>query len=206
MKVSREDPFDQNLCIRGLGVLTTYMHSDLYEYVYYLTFKRSMKAYAKDFNDAWEKSIDEDEFFKKIDDPFVQNCRSAQLKLIDLKMELILRFGIEETEDLENGTIVIQSQRFRPFVLLYKRSKSYKKLKLYYLRTLVGIIECLYFYACVLTIQSNKIPLMFKKQFKLPDQEWSWLLNQDDNNVRLLTEVISGLKEDLGQLKRLVQK
>ena len=52
MKNSRNDPFDLNLCIRGLGSLVTSLHSDIYEYAYHLTFKRSMKMYASEFYDT----------------------------------------------------------------------------------------------------------------------------------------------------------
>jgi hypothetical protein len=82
MKISSKDNFDYIQTIGGMGVILTYMHSDLYEYKYYLTFKRSMKSYAKQFNDAWEQSIDHDDFFDDTTDPIVQNCHSAQGKLI----------------------------------------------------------------------------------------------------------------------------
>lgn len=206
MKISRDDPFDLNLCIRGLGVLTTYMHSDIYEYIYYFTFKKVMKSYAKDFNDAWEQYLDEDEFFEKIEDPFVQNALKTQFKLMEFKLELIRRFGFTETEDLEDAEIIIQAQRFKPYILIYKRAKSYKKLKLYYERTLEGIIACLYSYAAAITVQRYKIPLVFKRQFNSADQSWSRLLNTDDNNVLLLEQLILGLKEDLDQLRLLLKK
>lgn len=203
IKVSRNDPFDLNLCMRGLGVMMTYMHSDLYEFMYYLTFKRTMKSYSQEFNDAWAQGIEEIDFFEKTDDPFVKNCTHAHNSIADAKMELVVRFGIDEVEDLEDEEMVLQSTRFRPYFLLYKRSKSYKKLKLYYERTLTGFIECLYWYACALTARSYKIPLVLKRQLALPDDESLRLLNQDDNNVELLKELISELQKDLQELKTL---
>jgi hypothetical protein len=204
MKVSRNDPYDLNLCIRGLGVLTTYMHSHIYEFIYYMTFKRSMKSYAKEFSDAWEQYIDDNEFFEKIEDPFIQNFLKAQNSLIEFKLVLILRFGIDEDEDLGNEAIVAQAERFKPYLMRHKRAKSYKKLKLYYERTLVGIIECLYFYACAITVRSYKIPLLFKRQFRLEGEAWGRLLNQDDNSVELIKELIGELKEDLSSLNVLM--
>jgi len=189
--------------MRGLGVLMTYMHSDLYEYMYYLTFKRTMKSYSKEFNDAWAQGIDDIDFFGKTDDPFVKNCNHVHDQIIDCKLELMVRFGIDEVEDLENEALILQSTRFRPYFLLYKRSKSYKKLKLYYERTLIGFTECLYWYACAITAQSYKIPLVLKKQLVLSDQESLRLLNQDDNNVELLKDLIQRLQKDLGALKLL---
>lgn len=206
MKISRNDPYDLDLFIRGLGVLLTQMHSDLYEYIYYLTFKRSMKAYAKDFNDPWEQAIEHLDFFEKIEDPFVQNCLSAQQRLIDCKVELTLRFGIDEVEDLEDPLMSVQALRYRPYMLVFKRSKSYKKLKLYYERSLSEFIESLYLYACALTAESYKIPLVLKKRLNLPDEESFRLLNQDDHTVELLTELIKGLKKDLSDLRLLMKK
>lgn len=206
MNISRNDPFDLNLCIRGLGTLVTYMHSDIYEYTYFLTFKKSMKLYAKDFNNPWEQPIEHDDFFREIDDPFVENCLKTLEKLIDFKLELALRFGIEEIEDLQDDVIIVQAGRFKPFMLVYKRSKSYKKLKLYYERTLSGFIDSLYLYACALTARSYKIPLVLKRQFNLPGQEGIRLLNHDDDNVELLATLITGLKADLNNLRTLLLK
>lgn len=206
MKISRNDPFDLNLCIRGLGTLLTYMHSDIYEYTYFLTFKKSMKLYARDFNDPWEQPINHDDFFEGIDDPFVQNCRETMGRLIECKFEVSLRFGIDEEDDLRDEDIIAQAQRFSPYLMVYKRSKSYKKLKLYYERTLSEVIESLYLYACALTAKSYKIPLVLKRQFNLPEQESLKLLNHDDNNVELLATLITELKKDLDGLRLLLKK
>ncbi|QNK64124.1 hypothetical protein H7F33_06460 [Pedobacter sp. PAMC26386] len=204
MKISRNDPFDLNKCVRGLGVLVTYMHSDLYEYIYYLTFKKAMKSYAKEFKNAWEQYLGEEGFFQKIEDPFVQNCLGAELKLMKFKLELALRFGIDEEDDFEDGTILLQATRFEPYRMVFKQSKNYKNLKLHYEKALTGFIECLYLYACALTAKSYKIPLVLKRQFKLPAPENLKLLNEDENTVELLIELINGLQDDLDQLRLLL--
>lgn len=206
MNISTKDHFDLNSCIRGLRLLTMYIHSDIYEYMYYFTFKKSMKSYAKDFNDAWVQYIGEIEFFEKIEDPFVKNCLSTEQKLIEFKLELMLRFRIDEEEDGEDETIILQAGRFKPYILRSKRSKSYKKLRLYYERTIAETIDSLYLYACAITAQRNKIPLILKRQFKLPEQESLILLNQDDNNVALLKGLIVGLKKDLNEIRLLIMK
>jgi len=115
----------------------------------------------------------------------------------------MLRFGIDEEEDGEDETIILQAGRFKPYIL---RSKSYKKLRLYYERTIAETIDSLYLYACAITAESNKIPLVLKKQFKLPEQECLKLLNQDDNNVVLIKELIIGLKKDLNEIRLLIMK
>ena len=206
MKISNKDIFDYRLTIQALGVILTYMHTDLYEYMYYLTFKRSMKSYAKEFNDAWENSIDHDEFFEGINDRIVQNCFETHGKIIDCKQELILRFGLNEAEDLESRQIITEAQRYHPFQLLFKRSKSYKKLSLYYERTLEGFIECLFIYACSLTAEKYKIPLVLKRQFKGPVEDWFKLLNHDDPTVELLQSLILDLHRELGTLRIILKK
>jgi hypothetical protein len=206
MQVSRNDPFDLSLSIRGLGVMITYMLSDSYEYMYYLTFKRTMKLYVKDFNDAWLKAVEDADFFLGTGDPFVPICHSATIKLMEAKKELCLRWGIDEVEDLQDLAIILQAQRFSPYILIYKQSKSYKKLTQYYERALSEYIECLYLYACAFTALSYKIPLVLKRQFRLPEPEGLRLLNQDDNNVDLLKELIVDLKKDLVDFKALREK
>jgi hypothetical protein len=206
MKVSRNDPFDLHLSIRGLGVMLTYMHSDLYEYMYYLTFKRSMKAYSKEFGDPWNDEIEHLDFFARIDDPFVINLYSASLKIINAKQELIVTWGLNEVEDLNENDIIAESQRYKPYLLLYKKSKSYKKLTAYYERVLGEFISCLYAYACAYTAQSFKIPLVLKRQFSLPEPESLRLLNQDDHDVAFLKELISNLRKEHCELINLREK
>lgn len=203
MRNSRIDPFDLNLCIRGLGDLVTDLHSDIYEYAYILTFKRSMKMYAKEFNDSADAPIDDLEYFLTTGDLYVVNCYQAMQKLIDYKFELMRRFGIDEVDDLLDDAILLESKRYKPYCLISKRSKSYKKLILYYERLLVETIKCLYTYTCVLTAQSYKIPRVLTKQFDLPEPDCYRLLNSDDNNVVLLNELIVDLKIVLVDLRRI---
>ncbi|NRF38336.1 hypothetical protein [Pedobacter foliorum] len=206
MKPSRNDPFDLNLCMRGLGVVITNMHSDVYEYIYHFTFKKTMKSYGQDFKDPWEQHIEHEAFFREIDDPFVHNALNTMTRLIEYKVDLSLRFGIDEEEDLQNEIINLESIRFHPYRLLFKRSKSLKKLKLYYDRTISGFIESLSLYAYALTAQSNKIPLVLKRQLKLPEQDSLRLLNHDDSNIELIKELIIGLMKDLSHFRSLGPK
>lgn len=203
MEVSQNNAFDLNLSIRGFGVLVTMMHSDIYEFVYHLTFKRAMKLYAKDFKDPLEQFIEEDEFFNKIDDRFVQNCMIAMNKLIEYKQEIALRFGINEEEDMADEFIISQS-RFAPYRLVFKRSKSYNKLLAYYDRTLTSIIRSLSLYACALTVGNYKIPKVLKAQLNVPGLDNLKLLNRDDNNVELLLDLIVALKKSLEAFRTLV--
>lgn len=207
MRVSTKDQFNLNSSIRGLALLTMYIYSDIYEYMYYFTFKKVMKSYSQNFNHAWDQYIGEVEFFEQIDDPFVQNCLHTETKLINFKLELMVRFGInDEPEETEDETVILQAGRFRPYILQSKRAKSYKKLRLHYERTITETINSMYLYACSITAQSNKIPLVLKRQFKFPEQECLKLLNQDDDNVELIKGLIVGLKKDLNEIRLLIMK
>jgi hypothetical protein len=203
MSISRNDPFDLNLCIRGLGNLITLIHSHVYSYMYYLTFKRALKSHSQEFNDPWESGIDDLQFFENVDDSFVKCCMKAQVKLIDFKIELMLRFGINEHEDVIDEVIITQQDRYKPYFLFHMRAKTYKALKKYYERTLSESINSIYLYACAITANSYKIPLLLKKQLDHPVQDPLRLLNHDDNNVALLTQLITGLRRDLEVFKGL---
>lgn len=203
MKNSRNDPFDLNLCMRGLGNRLTTLHSDVYEYAYHLTFKRSMKMYASEFNDPDEAPVHQLGFFETTGDVCVTNCYQALKSLINCKLELINRFGIIEEDDLNDERLCLESERYKPYSLRSKHSKSYKRLKLYYERLLVETIKYLSAYVCVLTAQSYKVPRVLTKQMQLPEPECYRLLNTDDNNVVLLQELIITLKKILMDFRRI---
>jgi len=111
MKVSTKDQFSLNFSIRGLALLTMYIYSDIYEYMYYFTFKKVMKSYSQDFNHTWEQYIGEVEFFEQIDDLFVQNCLHTEAKLINFKLELMLRFRIDDDPKETEDETVAQSNK-----------------------------------------------------------------------------------------------
>jgi hypothetical protein len=203
MKISRNDPFNLNLTMRGLGNIVTYMHSHFYEYMYHFTFKRTLKSHSTDFRDPWEQVIEDIDFFKGVDDPFVRISYESSDRLLNFKGDLILRFGITEEDDLQDEVIINQSNRYQPYFLVSKRSKTYTKLKLYYIRAMNDYIQTLYNYACVLTASSYKIPQVLKKQFIMADKESLRLLNHDDSNVELIVNLIIGLKKDLEIFKGL---
>ncbi|ALL06902.1 hypothetical protein AQ505_16240 [Pedobacter sp. PACM 27299] len=121
-------------------------------------------------------------------------------KLIEFKLELMLRFGMDEAEDLEDDFILSQS-KFKPYRLVFKRSKSYKKLLSYYDRSLSGIINSLSLYACALTAKSYKIPMVLRAQLKQPGMDNLNLLNRDENNVELLLDLIADLKQSLEEFR-----
>ena len=206
MKALCKDPFDYILCIRGLGNLVTYMDSEIYEYLFYFTFRTVMKNYKLEFTDPWRNFIAEMEFFEEIDQPFVQHSYQVNQRLTALKNELVSRFLIEELVDLDDANVEEEADRFKPYTLFYKHSKSLKMLKHYYERTLKDIIRCLFLYACALTAGNNRIPPVLKDRMDLPHEEWSLLLNREDSTVQLLIETIRELKQSLETLQEIMTK
>ncbi|WP_316821245.1 hypothetical protein [Pedobacter gandavensis] len=201
MKTSANDPFDLDTCIRGLSMLMASVHSDFYEFVYYFAFKKSFKKYAKDFNNPWESPIEDGAFFDDVEDPYVQGCIKVFSLIGNAKTDLNTWFGINEYQDSQSAKYVFEGMRFRPYQAIFKRSQSYKKLRLTYERSLSELIHSLFLYACAMTAESNKIPLVLKKQFKLNGDESFRLLNRDDDQVALLIELMKELKKILNDLR-----
>ncbi|WP_316753448.1 hypothetical protein [Pedobacter gandavensis] len=203
MKNSTNDPFDLDNCIRGLSILMSSVHSDFYEFVYYLTFKKEFREYYSEFNNPWESPIEDGVFFEDVTDPCVQNCLKAFTIIGQARAELDSWFGFSygEDEELRMATYEIEGLRFKPFQVFFKRSKSYKKLKLSYERSLAEFIHSMFLYSCALTAQSNKIPLLLKRQFKLTNDDAYRLLNHDDHQVVLLIGLMKGLKKLLNELR-----
>jgi len=202
-KISASDPFDFQLSIRGLIYQLMEMHSNIYEYAYYFTFKRTRKEYAREFNDAFEMPITEQSFFLDTGDRVVIHCCNVETKLLDLQEELTRRFLIDLMDNCQDQVAEVQSKRFAPYRMLYKKSKSYKKLKIYYEKTLVQYIEYLYKMGCVFTASTYRVPLVLKRQFLKHESLSLRLLNCDDDTVALLMDYIVSLRVELetfGQL------
>lgn len=201
MKTYTNDPFNLKLSIRGLAYQMMFSYSDLYEYAYYFTFKREMKEYLFDFPDPYTLFIEDPEFFETSGDPLVRNCSRAHRRLADCRYELMLNWGIDEFKDMRSKIVHQEANRFHPYKLNFKRAKSYKRLKLYYERTLQENIAYLYLFASAITASKYRVPDVFRKQFELPIPECLNLLNQEDHNVFLLVKLICGLNEDLIELR-----
>jgi hypothetical protein len=205
-KISANDQFDLQLSIRGLIFQLVKMSEDIYEYAYYLTFKKTCKADAELFNNAWEMPVTHPHFFMETGDHLVINCCSVQKKIQDLIDELMRRFQIDDIKVREDEIAIIQSERHAPHMMIYKRSKSYKRLKLEYERTLLEYIYYFYKIACVCTASKYRIPLVLKRQFLKEEAVSLWLLNSDDDTVALLMEYIVSFRIDLAGVRELTSK
>jgi hypothetical protein len=89
---------------------------------------------------------------------------------------------------------------------VYMYTKSYKKLKVYYERTLISHINYLYTIACMFSASKYRIPRVLKNNFKIDDPASLRLLNHDDGLITLISEAIEllmGHLQDLNKLKTL---
>ena len=55
---SENDAFEFDLLIRGLVIVLTSMWSDVYDYNYYMAFKKSKKSYPKEFRNSIYQPIE----------------------------------------------------------------------------------------------------------------------------------------------------
>ena len=200
-KPSANDPFDLDLLIRGVLLQLIEMGSNLYEFSYTFTFKRTMKAYAGEFNDPFEKMIDQWDFFLDTGDPVVINCVRVEQMINKLAHDLRVLFGLDLQDVVADQMARHESARFAPLRLLYKRSKSYKQLKLCYEQSILDYIAYFYRIATVITVGKYKIPPIFNKQFILDEHVSLWLLNSDDATVVLLQDMIGLLRLQLEDLR-----
>lgn len=199
------DPFDLKLTIRGLAHQIMWCYSDIYEYAYYFTFKKGMKAYEHEFDDAFELYVAETDYFKDGADPLVLNCHKAINRLTAVRDEIVLNWGLDEEKDLKSELVLWESSRYNPYKLNYKVGKTYRRLEHFYERTLAENITYFYLVACALTASKYRIPAVLKKQFEQPMPQSLRLLNHEDHNVSLLINLITGLQEDLDE-RRLAAK
>lgn len=200
-KISAKDPFELRLFINGLIRQMVNMNSNIYEFAYFFTFKRSRRAYSLEYNDPYDMYIHEMHFFIDTKDPVVINTCAVRERIIAFKVALMRKYLVDEIENLTDATAIAQSKRFAPYRMLYKKSKSYKKLKVYYERSILDYIEYLYKVACVLTASNYRIPLVLKKQFQAGEELSLRLLDTDNDVIVLLIELITGLRKDLADLR-----
>jgi hypothetical protein len=202
-KISANDSFDDSLFIRGVVHQLLHMYSNVYEFRYYFTFKKTRKRFSKEYHNPYKMSIFEEQFYLDTGDLVVRNCCSVLRKISVLKGQLMTSFAIDEMENMRDKVAEIQAKRYAPYRLIFKKSKSYKKLKVYYERSLLEYINYLYKVASVITCSNYRIPKVFGKQFLLENAVSLRLLNIDNDVVAAIKEVIEGLRKDLADLRSL---
>jgi len=205
-KPSSKDTFDLNLLIRGFLYQLPFIRGNNYEYAYYFTFKRSMKAYAHEFSDPWEMMIDSDQFFLNTGDPVVVNCCKVSDSFTALEVELCNRFGIDNMEVVLDPVARYEGERYKPFRSCFKRLKNYKRLKIQYEGALQDYIDYLYRIGCVITTGKYRILPIFNRYFAGDEEASLRLLNDDDHIIVLIKRCIGEVRGFLNELKELDNK
>lgn len=195
MKTTRNDPFDLDLCIRALGNQLTYMHTDIYLFMYSMSFKSSGKPSDYEFEEELYNFNENMEFFMNCDNSFVKACCSICITIINYKVELCSKWGIKEQDDLENEMISEDALRYNPRYLGKIKRKNFLKLSLSYLKTLEGIVKCLYAYLGAVTIESYKIPMAPKQLLNLYNKHYLKGTLGNEIMARFIVGLISEIME-----------
>jgi hypothetical protein len=206
LKIYVTDPFNYTQSLRGFNLRLAIMQSDIYNYGCTWAFRKEYKAFADEFEDRWQELDTDPNFFLLTENPWVIHTVNVRHTMLKLGYGLVQRFGLDWGIDQYDSEITAQSNRYAPFELVYVYSKSTKKLKLYYERTVIGHINYLYTIACMFSAGKYRIPRVLKHNFKIDDPASLRLLNHDDDLISLISEVIvelMGHLQDLNKLKTL---
>jgi hypothetical protein len=204
LKIYVTDPFNKELSLRGFLLRLVFMHSDIFYYTCTWAFRKEYKAFADDFEDRWHELDTDPNFFLLTGNPWVIHGVEVRETLLQLVYGLGQKYGLDWCIDREDPEILAQSKRYAPYELVYMSTKSTKKLKLYYERTLISHINYLYSIACMFSAGKYRIPRVLKHNFKIDDPASLRLLNHDDELISLISEVLElmmGHLQDLNKLK-----
>lgn len=192
------DSFDTE---NGIRENLNEMQWNFYEFCYYLTFKKALKEYGKDFFDAEIQEIKDPFFFKDIDDQNVRHISETMLIVSDLRIFFThLRWEMDLTEDFVN-----RHRKLRP-AHIHKKRKSYSKLLYYYEQQLEGTIRMIYFYASVMSFETFDLPLQMRILPDLDKEGWHWYLNEQNEDVKESILTIVKLNDQLTSFKKLKNK
>jgi hypothetical protein len=203
IKISVHDQFDYRKSIKGFHIQLALMQTEIYVYYYTFAVKRQLKVYFKDYFNLINELVPEEKAFMDTGDPFVIHGVNVRKQMNGFMDILALRFGLDIDENITDLELVAESRRFKPYYLWYKKSKSYKKLRFYYEKTLLSHIHYLFKIACVYTASSYRIPAVLAKDFNLPDSISFDLLDQDNHTVRLIIDLIKVLMVYYNELRTL---
>ena len=200
---SKNDVFLLQRCTGGLGNLLNFMLTDLYTFCYYITFKKELKTYVNIFKDPFDTPIDDPHFFDDINDPVVQHINFTYDLLIAFYQNYKLRHGLLEELFTKDHDLLKEAQRYTLQMVPSLKRKSYCFMKLAYERFLESVCNVLYYYCCVLTLNSYLIPVKMRVTLDYTHQGSFRYLNIDNNDVALLTELILSMNERIVLLKAL---
>lgn len=199
------DPFELTPCIHGMTTFITYAYTQILNFCYALTFKKSLKALAHEFKDPEENPINDVEFFQDIDDPIVRNGYSSATLLINYIYPFLLRYNLDH-EEIMDLNLNDEAKRYAPTFITYLRGKSYLQTSLAYQRFLEELSNTFYHYACALSLNSYQIPVHMRTSLNYtPQGSFKWL-NSDHYEVQSLIELIEALQKIEAELKEIITR
>lgn len=197
MKTSRNDIFDLDLCISGLGNQLTFMHTDIYLFMYSMTFRSSQTASEKEFKEAMKNGEKNLKIFANSKNLDIRLCARIQWAIIKFKQELCSIWGIDERKDLADEMLREQAMRYSPRLIGEIKRRNYLKMSLSYAKILTGFVRCLNSYVCAITIQSYKIPMVPDKQVILCDKHSLDLPVENEKMVRFINNLLAEIIDDI---------
>ena len=207
MKKGKNDQFDEVICKKALATVIIELYTSMLDFGYFFTFKNELKCYEKEFKNPVEQPILDLAFFADIRDPVVQHSLSVAMALIDFSLAYNLRHGIDAEEQIMCSTIDFgEVDRYLPTRPRGICSQSYARLFFYYERYLEETINCLYYYCCALSVKSYKLTLDMKKHINQISEESYRIINMEDTDVELLTNLITILTLKDRLLKNALKK
>lgn len=158
------------------------------------------------YDDLMENSVFDYSQFENNKDTYVKLCFRIDLNIRRYKLELCTRWGIEETEDLQDERIIEQDRLFKPPLLRFKKFQ-----KLYQSEALLcgdsgRIVDCLHSYLCAITVQSSTVPMDRQEQFNLCDQCAFRGSNLQEEGVYFLNELIFNIIDDVNEYEKIIER
>jgi hypothetical protein len=207
MKLTKStDEFELQQCIDALGRFLIDTHSTLYDFSYYLTFKKSLKSLACEFKDPNENHIFDIEFFEDIDDPIVRHSMRMWNLIVDYLTLFLKRYGLDDVQLLEDDNAEVQAKRYAPLGIRRKSRSSYKREAVNYRFYGEQLSNSFYYYACALSVQSYRIPFAMRVQVEYSNSGSFRLLNIENYEVASLIGLIDNLQEKQLELEKLMIK
>lgn len=206
MKISGNDPFDLDLCIRGLGNQLTYMHNDIFDYMYNRIERPGRTPCINAFKELQENCLYDYRKFQSHKSHYVQLCFRIDQNIRKYKEVLCVIWNIDEAADLQDALIMEQAKRYSPRLLPFKKSRNFVKVDSFYAKVLTSFDECLHSYLCAIITGSYKIPIEKNAQVKLCEQNDLIPLSENEEIVPLLDGLIDDIRGDITAYDRRVEK
>ncbi|RZK39179.1 MAG: hypothetical protein EOO90_19760 [Pedobacter sp.] len=201
MKPRKSDLYDYATTKAHLALNVINAYSLLFDYCYYITFKRTLKEYKEEFSDPYEQPIWDLDFFTDVDDAYVQQLSKISGILVEYSADFLFRNGMDD-EKVQNLFDEEQALRYAPANRHYIYKKGYRQLLIDTHQYIESVIETLYLYACAITMESYQLPKYMRCKVVYTLDESLRFLNLENYEVNTLTELILILDNEKEKLKR----